>query len=1094
MSDRKRHGFVLLLVVALIAASIAIIATKPTRLGLDLKGGVELVYKATPTPGSPVDADSLQRAVDVMNDRVNQLGVSQPVITTVGKDLIDVQLPDVKNVAEAERIVGTTAQLFFYDWEANVLTPTGKPAAGGISTSDPSSLALSQGTSTGGVGSSSPAAGAMGLYAAVQLGAKQPLKTTDTTSMSQVGNEWFLFGAPGSSACKSFAAAEHQTVVKGVHCLISGPLLLSTKTTQTQAEKQLETGLSSDETAGTEALAVKQGTVVVQAVPNSFTNWPKFGSPNAGYYVLNNHVALRGKDISNPEAATDSSGQPSVNFGFKGNGGTLFQHVTGTIALRGSLNSPPGQQLNQHFAIALDNQLVSVPYIDFHLFPEGIPSTNGSEISGGFTTETAGALATQLRLGALPVKLTKISENQVSATLGAQALHQGLVAGLVGLAFVALLLLVYYRVLGLIAIGGLIVYGIYFYALIKLIPITMSLAGIAGLILTIGVAADANIVIFERVKEEIRGGRSIRQGIAIGYRKGITAIIDANVVTIITAFILFVLSTSDVKGFAFTLGIGTFVSLFTAVLATQAILTTMGDSRVIQSASALGAGGEKRHWRFDFMGKSRYFFSLSGVILLIGALAVGGKGLNLGIDFTGGTQISVGLDHKASVDDIKSLVTGVGGGDATVQAVSGHELGNYGFQIQSKYLSNGYQQLRGELDSKYGVHSIATQSVGPSFGSTVTHSAVVAIIVSLVIISLYVALRFEWKFTVPVLIALMHDLLITAGVYALFGRVVTADTVAALLTILGYSLYDTIIVFDRVRENIPRMPRAAFSQVVNRSMSEVLTRSLMTTSCTLLPIIALLLFGGATLKDFAFALLVGVASGAYSSIFIASPVLMHWKEREHSYRARRDRIIEQRGAVPAYADSGDVDPTPTRVRSTGRLTTPQDENVSAAEFEQMKRDLGLDEDRGERHRTSRVTERLAHTTEEELETPEPQAPPAPRRGRGSGRRAATQERPTAPEPDVAPVPQEPDTGAPGEIDAASAQADTGVAPAPDPADGGVAPAPDEADGGVAPAPDPADGGVTAAPDEAENDGVADVRSGPTAPRSRPRNRKHGRRR
>ncbi len=336
-------------------------------------------------------------------------------------------------------------------------------------------------------------------------------------------------------------------------------------------------------------------------------------------------------------------------------------------------------------------------------------------------------------------------------------------AGLVGLAFVALLLLVYYRVLGLIAIGGLIVYGIYFYALIKLIPITMSLAGIAGLILTIGVAADANIVIFERVKEEIRGGRSIRQGIAIGYRKGITAIIDANVVTIITAFILFVLSTSDVKGFAFTLGIGTFVSLFTAVLATQAILTTMGDSRVIHSASALGAAGEKRQWRFDFMGRSRYFFSLSGVILLIGALAVGGRGLNLGIDFTGGTQVSVGLNHQASVQSIKSLVAGVGGGDATVQAVSGHSLGNYGYQIQSKYLGNGYAQLRGELNSKYGVHSIATQSVGPSFGSTVTHSAVIAIIVSLVIISLYVALRFEWKFTVPVLIALMHDLLITAG-------------------------------------------------------------------------------------------------------------------------------------------------------------------------------------------------------------------------------------------------------------------------------------------------------------------------------------------
>ena len=198
----------------------------------------------------------------------------------------------------------------------------------------------------------------------------------------------------------------------------------------------------------------------------------------------------------------------------------------------------------------------------------------------------------------------------------------------------------------------------------------------------------------------------------------------------------------------------------------------------------------------------------------------------------------------------------------------------------------------------------------------------VAIIASLLVISIYIALRFEWKFAVPVFIALMHDLLITAGVYSLTGREVTTATVAALLTILGYSLYDTIIVFDRVRENVPRMPRAAFSQIVNRSMSEVMTRSLATTSCTLMPILALLFFGGATLKDFAFALLIGVASGAYSSIFIASPVLTHWKEREHGYRARRLRIEEDQGDVPAYAGTGtDVEPDAKRSRRPGRLTT-----------------------------------------------------------------------------------------------------------------------------------------------------------------------------
>jgi SecD/SecF fusion protein len=754
-----------------------------------------------------------------------------------------------------------------------------------------------------------------------------------------------------------------------------------------------------------------------------------------------------------------------VTFGFKGDGGTLFQNVTAKIAQRGELVSVGSQKLYQHFAIALDNQLVSVPQIDYTQFPDGIPSSGGSEITGGFTSQTASQLATQLRLGALPVKLEQISESQVSATLGSQALHQGLVAGLVGLAVVALLLLSYYRILGLIAVGGLLVYGIYFYALIKLIPITMTLAGIAGLILTIGVAADANVVIFERVKEEIRAGRSVRQGIVTGYKKGVTAIIDANVVTILTAFILFVLATSDVKGFAFTLGIGTFVSLFTAVLATQAILMTMGDSRTIQSPSALGAGGTKRHWRFDFMGASKYFFSLSGFILLVGALAIGGRGLNLGIDFEGGTQISVGLQHSATVNQIKSLIANhnVGGGNATVQAISSKALGPHGFQIASKYLGRAhYETLRNELQNRFGLFhgAINTTSVGPSFGSAVTHSAVVAIIVSLIVITLYVALRFEWKFTVPVLIALMHDLLITAGVYALTGRVVTADTVAALLTILGYSLYDTIIVFDRVRENIPRMPRAAFSQVVNRSMSEVLTRSLITTSCTLLPIIALLLFGGAELKDFAFALLIGVASGAYSSIFIASPVLTHWKEREHAFRARRARIIQTQGFVPAYADGGDVDPT-KRTRPSPRLSGTPDEGVSNDEFEQMKRDLGLEDDvqRGGRRRLSRVAESHAHTTDEELDAPEPtQARPL-----ASGRTPLPTRIPPAPvaSPDDELVAEQRQDEAEERFEEAASQ-------------------------------EPA---VPSAADEPENEGVADVRSGPTAPRrNRQRNRRHGRKR
>jgi SecD/SecF fusion protein len=1030
MSDRQRHGFVLLLVLGLIAASAVAVFTQKTYLGLDLKGGIELVYQGEPTAQTPkVTQAALQRAVDIMDERVNQLGVSQPSISTAGNQ-IDVQLPDVQDTARAEQEVGTTAQLYFYDWEANALLPDGSTVASKLLVQDQTALQISE-------GDGQPGAGSMTLYKAVQLAAKQP----QSKGSSAVTPEYYLFGKGGTPPCA--AAARFYGVIEaatGEHCLLAGP---------DETTSDLQSGLPPGTSVSQgQMLVVKPGTVVLQAVPASFTNQPKLASPNTEFYVLHDNAALNGNEITNPQQSTDSGGNPDVDFGFTGKGATAFTNVTAAIAHRGSEVSGAGTSLQQHFAVALDNVLVTVPEIDYTTYPDGIPSSQGAEITGGFTISSAQDLANVLRDGALPIGLKQIATQQISASLGKQALHQGLVAGLAGLLVVALFLLLYYRVLGLIAIGGLAAYGLYFFALIKLIPITMSLAGIAGLILTIGVAADANIVIFERVKEEIRAGRNIRQGIAIGYRKGLTAIIDANVVTIMTAFILFVLATQDVKGFAFTLGIGVIVSLFTAVLATQAILMTLGDTRAIQHRSALGAGGDKHVWKIDFMGRSKYFFTLSGTILLIGALAVGGRGLNLGIDFTSGTQITAGLQRAATTTQISSIV----GGSPTVVAVKNKTLGSHAFQINSKELSSArIAQIKSTLTSRYGVSNYSYNSIGPTFGSTVANSAVIAIIASLVVISLYIAIRFEWKFAIPVLIALMHDLLITSGVYALTGRTVTADTVAALLTILGYSLYDTIIVFDRVRENVPRMPRAAFSQILNRSMSEVLTRSIATTSCTLLPIIALLIFGGSTLKDFAFALLIGVASGAYSSIFIASPVLMHWKEREPAYRARRNRLIADFGAVPAYAGAGaDVDPEQKRARRTGRLTAPEPDTVSSAEFEQMKRDLEIERGQPARQ-TSTLARRLAHTEDGEDGAPaaRPARPPKPPRGKRPAQPRQAPQKPAAqqPAPPAAPE-QEPSL---------------------------------EAEGPVAPA-----------PDIAENEGMVPREKSKSRPKSK--NRRHGRRR
>jgi SecD/SecF fusion protein len=1092
MTDRQRNGFILLLVIGLVLGSLVVIAgipgavkSKKTVLGLDLKGGVQLVYQGLPSAQTPhVTADALQRAVDIMRSRVDQLGVAEPEIQTSSDNQIVVGLPNVSDTARAVQEVGTTAQLFFYDWEANALTPNGKTVASQLQSQDPSAVTISQGNSTTGLAPGEPGAGSMGLYQAVQLASKQT--GWSSSANSRVGPQYWLFGAPGSAACATAARDQGTVPLAGSHCYLSGP-----DDNTTDLYSGLPSGVSASEG---QVLVVPRGWTVLEAISaNGYAKQVPLSNPNAQFYVLKDDVALRGSDITNPQQSSDpNSGEPNVTFGFSSHGKTAFQDVTAAIARRGALVSGLGQSLDQHFAVALDNQLITVPYIDYKTYPDGINGDQGADISGSFTINSAQDLANELRLGALPINLKLISESQVSATLGKQALNNGLTAGLIGLLVVAVFLVAYYRVLGLIAVAGLAVYGLYFFALIKLIPITLTLPGIAGLILTIGVAADANVVIFERVKEEIRNGRSIRQGIVTGYRKGLTAIIDANVVTIMTAFILFVLATADVQGFAFTLGIGTFVSLFTAVMATQAILTTMGSSRLIRSPSALGAGGAKRTWRFDFMGASKYFFTMSGVILLVGALAIGGRGLNLGIDFTSGTRITASLEHPASQNQVSALVAAAGAKNPQVQRVTDKSLGPTVYQISSKQLQpTAVQTLKHDIQAKFGLYrnTFDVTSVGPTFGSTVANSAVVAIIASLLVISAYVALRFEWKFAVPVLIALAHDLLITSGVYALTGRQVTTATVAALLTILGYSMYDTIIVFDRVRENVPRMPRAAFSQIVNRSMSEVLTRSIATTSCTLMPIVALLLFGGTAgsteLTDFAFALLIGVASGAYSSIFIASPVLTHWKERETQYRHRRERIEADLGYVPAYAErAADVEPEAKRARRTGRLTEPHPEGVSAAEFEQMKREIAEAEREAGRG-TSTLTKRLARTPETDAEAesrPTGRAGSAaqrpargaakPPRAKPSSTRSAGAPRPAAPRPD-APRP---------------------AAPRPAP-DGGPGPARDGGDGAGngAPPPEaeaPRAGEVKPAPDIAENEGMAPAPKRP----AKPRNRRHGRRR
>lgn len=908
MTDRRRNSLILLLVGALLISAVFVVATKPTRLGLDLKGGVELVYQAKPTNTTAVSSDSVTRAIDIMRQRIDALGVSEPQIQQSGANQIVVSLPEVTNAEEAIRTVGTTAQLQFYDWEKNVLGPDCKPK--------PNDFSVTGGPSAGQVGG-------LPLYDALARARRCP-RLTDVNAAS--GDKYYLV----NDAKKTVIAGPEETV---------------------QALKTSEKAKGAPKDA--RVVKVNRGTTIVQAESTGDTGAVDAPGPDK-YFVLRDDVGLSGTDIKNPEQNFDNSaggGGPNVTFDFTSKGRRKWQKVTREIAQRGqsfviTADGQPVQgpdQASQHFAIVLDNKLVSVPRIDFQENPDGIDGGAGSQISGGFSIKSAQALANQLKYGALPLKLDLISQSQVSATLGQQALDQGLLAAGVGFIVVCLFLLAFYRVLGVLAVGALGIYGVYLFALIKLIPVTLTLPGLAGLVLTIGVCADANIVIFERVKEEVFAGRSIASSIGMGYRKGLSTIIDANVVTLLTAFILFILSTAGVRGFALTLGLGVIVTLFSAVLATQALLGVTGAS-ALKNPRLVGARTHGTKRRLDFNGATKAMFTLSGVVLLLGALSISTNGIKLGIDFESGTRIQAAYSKPVDESTARDVLKANGIESADVQKVTGSKLGKNVLQISTSNISaDKIDQVSTALGKKFGstVGAPQTQSVGPTFGASVARSAVVAVVVSLLLIAVYIALRFEWKYAATTAISLMHDLLLVAGLYSITGREVTSATVAALLTVLGFSLYDTIIVNDRLRENMPRMPRATFTQISNRSMNEVVVRSISTVACASLPIIALYFFGGETLQDFAFALLVGTISGAYSSIFISSPVLTQWKEREPVFRRRRAQIIAQLGEVPPFADTKLDVSAERKTAARTRLTAPEspDRGVSKREFDEMVRDL-----------------------------------------------------------------------------------------------------------------------------------------------------------
>src|SRR6188472_4387504 len=888
--------------VALLAVPGSPLERRPT-LGLDLQGGLEVTLQAVTPKDRKLTKEDLDRSVSIMRSRVDKLGVSEPEIRTQGNDQISIQLPGVKDPAAAASIIGKTAQLELFDLEKNLVAPS------------------------------------------VDARTKQPIATPKL---------YDLLAGQQSLAQKGTPESFYVFRTKGKK-LVVGPVQ-----TREAALSKWDGKLP----AGHKLLAVPPQTVVVHCGPNDVV-CPGVGEspPTRNYFYLLRYTPpavpeMTGKDLKLSGTRQDfdtNTGEPIVLMDFTGKGQDTFEKITRDIAVRGKLlfntvGAGQGDYRNylQHFAIVLDREIKSWPSIDFEQYPGGISGSNGAQISGLASIGEAKDLALVLQTGALPVEFRTLDQTTVSATLGKDSLQEARTAALVGLLLVAIFLLVFYRFLGVVAVLGLGIYAALLYAAILLFNVTLTLPGFAGLVLTLGVAADANVVIFERIKEEVRAGRSIRAAISTGYTKGFHTIVDANAVTAITALVLFAVATASVRGFALMLLIGTAISMLTAVVATRAMLTVLSGFRWFDNPRFMGATAtENPRWqRIDVIGRRRLWFTLSLIAIGVSVIALIVQGLNLGIDFKGGTQARFATPAPVSLSSVRSQMAAIGRADAIVQGRGQSAGGDLykEFEVRTESLTDPEQkQLETSLTQRLDAQIEGVRNVSASFSRQILKGAILAIIVSFALIALYVTLRYRWRFAVPILRTLLNDVLITLGVYALSGREVTASTVAAILTILGFSIYDTIIVFDRVRENMKLMPRASIATIANVSVWEVLRRSMVTTFITLVPIVALFLFGGATLQDFAFAIMVGILVGAVSTIFIATPLLTVLMERDPEWARRRDREGDPLpagvgGSVGGALLGGEPEPAPAAVAAPAPAASPAPAGVPLGDSSSSSRE------------------------------------------------------------------------------------------------------------------------------------------------------------
>jgi len=549
------------------------------------------------------------------------------------------------------------------------------------------------------------------------------------------------------------------------------------------------------------------------------------------------------------------------------------------------------QYKGHRFAIVLDGIIQSAPVIRDAIYG------GDAVITGHFTEKEARGLASVLE-NPLQTPVSIEEERSVSPTLGADSIRASIMAGLVGLAITLVCVAVYYRFAGIIACLALLVNIVLLLGALTMFGFVLTLPGIAGIILTIGLAVDASVLVYERLREELALGKSLKIAVQAAYEKAFSSIFDANVTTLITAVILFWKASGPVKGFAISLTLGILASLFTALIVGRNIFEFFVDTGRVKKISMLHLISSQN---INFLGKGFLACMCSLALIVAGATSFYVRGeKNFGVDFRGGDLITLSSPQAIDVGKVRAALQPINLADASIQ--ESNQGGKYYITVRTPlHTSDAVEKqiMTAMPQAQFKVEG--AERVGALVGGELARSSLVALGLGILGILIFVTLRFELSFAVGAIVALLHDVLITVGVFSLLHRELTLTMVGAVLTIAGYSINDTIVVYDRIREGLASGRKGSIEQIMNESINQTLSRTILTSTVTLIPILCLFLFGGAVLRDFSLAIIIGVAVGTYSSIFIASPIVLWWTRARGGGKTSLQREITSKQTKPATA-------------------------------------------------------------------------------------------------------------------------------------------------------------------------------------------------